>query len=63
MPQPYAAYQKTRAGLQVADGCRIPGPLQFDVKSCEASEDIPSTPQLELGKSLAQLAPSAEPKK
>jgi len=63
MSQPYAAYMKIRSELRVVDAYNVPGPIQYDMKDCKSSTDIPITLQLELGKDSAPLNKIASPKK
>jgi len=55
LSQPYAAYQKMRSTLRLADAYSVPGPIQFDMQKCEASKDLPITLRLELGELLPPL--------
>jgi len=61
--QPFKAYTTIRGELRLSDAYRIPGPTQFDIRGCPASNEIPMTLALELGRPLNPLTVGAVPKR
>jgi 6-phosphofructokinase 1 len=63
LSQPFDAWSKIRGDLRRVDAYSCPGPIQYDMKGCPMSTEIPVSLQLELGQPLAPLCRNQAPKR